>query len=308
MAARRMGNPPIRRAFFFGICVRARASVACRIPFYMPPVPRRVVIAFALSIFLHGVIFSVMALTSALGPAKSAVEEKDEPTADEPLEVVIRAAPRLAPDLPEPEEQLVVRVKEEEAVMKMEAVVERTQLDPESLKKSETAPENPEFLAAHHSQAGKRKTASPPPQPTPVPNLKPGQPLFRTADSAPPEPSPAPELPEPEGGEGEEGGVAAIGAWRKAIANAVGSRWERFRQSKMGLLAVGSVRMKFAIDAKGRVSDIRVHSNTAGPENAEYATRSIAEAEIPPIPPERLARLPGGRVEVEFTFTIYPAH
>ncbi len=266
---------------------------------------RRVVIAFAVSLFLHGVIFSVLALTSQIAPA---TPRQQEEIADEPLEVVFQAAP--------PEravEKMAFRVEEKEKeaqplAMQMEIAVERTQLDPDHLKKSEKAPENAEFLASHHSlpgKAAKPQVTAALPRPTPV---SPGQaPSFRTALPVPSTEAAPPQENKSEGEE-EEGGVAAIGAWKKAVANAIGSRWDQFRKSKLDLLAVGSVRMKFAIDEHGRATDVRIASNTAGPANASYAARSIAEAEIPPIPPERLARLPGGRVEVEFTFTIYPAH
>jgi outer membrane biosynthesis protein TonB len=259
--------------------------------------PRRVIIAFAASLVLHGILFSVLALTSAF-EAVATPSPEGGLAASEPLEVVFQATPRA-----EEKQKMAFRVEEKEPPLLArmeEAAVERTQLDPASLKKSEEPPEHPEFLAAHHSSPSTQKPKARP-QPTPV--VSANQPSFRTANPAlPPEPAAAEEESE------EEIGVAAIGAWKKAVANAVGSRWDVYRRKKLDLLAVGSVRMKFTIDARGRVANVRVASNTAGPTNATYASRSISEAEIPPIPPDRLARLPDGRVEVEYTFTIYPAH
>jgi len=221
-------------------------------------------------------------------------------------------------------------------VVPLDASAEKTELDPAHLKKADKAPENAKFLAAHDSVASKAKgrkkgasptppgeAASPFPKPTPLGAVAatptPG-PSFRTALPRPTPlsmPEAKPPAPEKEevaaslaigsGEEGDEDGIDAIGAWKKAVANPIGVRWNFYRESKLDLLAVGSVRIKFAIDAKGHASEVRVLSNTANPTNALYAVRSIMEAEIPPIPPERLARLPGGRVEVEFTFTIFPS-
>jgi len=261
---------------------------------------RRVLIAFAVSLLVHGIFFAVLALNSQPAPALADEAKPD----DKPLEVVFQAAPKPEE---EPPPVTVAPAPQAPLLMRMDLEAEKTTLDPVHLKKSEKAPENATFLASHHSQATRasKQVASPLPKPTPVDAAR--LPSFRTAL---PTPSPSPatfagDESAPE--ESEEGSVAAIGAWKKAVANAIGTRWDEYRQSKLNLLAVGSVRMKFTIDARGRISDVRALSNTAGAANAGYAKRSITEAEIPPIPPERLARLPGGRVEVEYTFTILPA-
>jgi len=292
----------------------------------MPP-SRRVVIAVALSVFLHVIIFTVLALLPQ--PAQVPLSPDEPiPADDKPLEVVFASMAPIA----EPEPTPMPKLLEAPLTASLGAQAEKTQLDPARLKKADHAPEHPEFLAAHDSQEthSRRGTetaqATPPPEPeptppsmprpTPLPSVTP-PPAFRTALRHPtpvpailparPRSTPAPAAGSPQGdGNDDTTGVAAIGAWKKAVGNAIGSCWNFYRQSRLDLLAVGSVRIKFAIDAQGHASGVRVLSNTATPTNALYAARSIKEAEIPPIPPERLARLPGGRVEVEFTFTIFP--
>ena len=154
------------------------------------------------------------------------------------------------------------------------------------------------------------RTSLPRPTPTLVANAKPS-----VSPSPSPISTPAPALaasglsgdtPPGVSGTDDEVGVDAIGKWNKAVGSAVGSCWNFYRQSKMDLLTVGEVRIKFSVDGQGHVSDVRIVSNTGSPSNAIYAVRSVREAEIPPVPAERLARLPGGRVEYTFTLTILP--
>ena len=150
--------------------------------------------------------------------------------------------------------------------------------------------------------------------PTPKPAVAPAPAPAPTPEGAKPSPPPvsgsgtplAGEVPQGATGEDSEVGIDAIGTWTKAVGNAVGSCWNFYRQSKMDLLVVGDVRIKFLVDARGHVSEVGIITNSANPTNAMYAVRSVREAEIPPIPPERLARVPGGRVAFDVTLTILP--
>lgn len=177
------------------------------------------------------------------------------------------------------------------------------------------------------------ESAMPKPTPVPLPHAAATAPFFRTslpkptplgsatatpAPLATPAPSAQPspaasgssgmlagETPTGQIGDDDEVGVDAVGKWSKAVGNAVGSCWNFYRQSKADLLDVGDVVVKFTIDANRQVSEINVISNTASANNAVYAVRSVREAEIPPVPPERLARSPDGRISVKLILTIY---
>lgn len=285
-------------------------------------VPRRVYYATLASLVIHGMIFGVLALTTRFTPDfqkhKEAALLAVAPIPEEPLEVVFHAAPEPTPSpalTPPPEPSKPLSPKPLNDAAKAEIMALQTQLDPKQLQKTDTAPENAKVIASHHSKATKARARSSDalPRPTPVPKANANS-LFRTASpalapSGPPEP-PASRLPDPADSdaleESETGSVAALGEWRQAVANAIGVCWDRYRNSRKEALVLGSVLIRFRVDAEGKVSDLRVQSNTAGPTNAMYATRSIIEAKIPPIPPERVQKLPGGRVEIDFTFTIYP--
>ena len=151
-------------------------------------------------------------------------------------------------------------------------------LDPENLKKADKAPEKPKILAGHDSETT-------PPQPDFTATLE---------AAATPAPMPSPKV--------EEVGIDALGTYEKAVGNAIGVRWDLHSKH----LPVGEVQIKCVIDARGRVSDVKVLSNTAKAANAQIAIRAVKEAKIPPIPPERLAQIPSGRMEITYSFFSYP--
>lgn len=241
---------------------------------------RKRVMAGAASVAAHLLLFLVLAIVTAAPSselAKPRDEEASQSSAEEaPLEVVF---------LPPPKEEAAAVVP----VIAPEGA-ETYQLDPENLKESATPPEHARLLASHHSEGNA----------TPKPQLRAGVP-----------PPPEPPTGEGElviGGPAEPSGetVAAIGAWKKALGNAIGLRWDHYRKTRASSLVAGSVRLTFRIDAKGNVSNIRVLSNTGNPNNALLAVRAAKEARIPPIPSDRLRKLPGGTVDVELTLTILP--
>lgn len=105
-------------------------------------------------------------------------------------------------------------------------------------------------------------------------------------------------------------GVSAIGTplgrYKKAIADAVGSRWYYYINQRMDLITVGDVHIKFYVNEKGRVEGVRILSNTANDTFASYCMQSVTEAQIPQPPPDVLDRLNEGRLEIEYHFTLYP--
>ena len=240
----------------------------------------KVLVATALSVLAHVSFFTALAAWSA--PVLAPVDKEPE----KPLEVAFQPAPEMPP---QPETSAVPAEPAPEPPVSAHPA-QRMQLDPENLKKSETAPENPVAIAAHHSHATANTPAPTPevvpPTPTPDPALA----------LSSPKPVPADPQPTP-----EEVGIDALGNYGKAVGDAIGQRWEIHRKT----LPVGEVRIKFAIDAQGRVSELQVLSNTANAANALFAERAVKEAQIPPIPPERLAQLPGGRIEIVYSFTSY---
>jgi len=256
----------------------------------------KMMIAAALSVLMHVSLFTALALMPA-----APVVPVNRPDSEKPLEVTLQAAPE---PMPEPEAPVVAVEPPPLNPVETEAV--RMQLDPENLKKAEKAPEKAALIAAHDSQATPEKpeaaaTPPPPPLPPPAPTPTPSPTLvLQHAPTATPTPTPA------TNGPADEVGIDAIGNYSKAVANAIGARWSAYQQAQRDALPVGEVRIKFAIDAQGTVSALQVLSNTGTSVNAAFAVRALKEAKIPPIPLERLAQVPSGRIEITYTFTNYP--
>ena len=235
----------------------------------------KIVISGALSVLAHVSLFTVLALM----PENPPVPVNPTPE-DKPLEVAFATA-----------SETVDAVDSLGVPASADAL--RTQIDPENLKKADQAPEHPVAIAAHDSQAT---------PPNPVPAQTAPVPASPPDLSAVVEPMATPAAsPQP----AEEVGIDALGNYGKAVGNAIGVRSEFYRKTQKERLAVGEVRIKFTIDAQGRPSEVQVISNTASPANATIAMRAVQEAKIPPIPPERLAQVPGGRIKIVYTFTIY---
>jgi len=95
-----------------------------------------------------------------------------------------------------------------------------------------------------------------------------------------------------------------LGRYRKAISDAVGSSWYYHIGSRMDMFSIGTIKVLFTIEKDGKARNPRVLSNTSN-ESFEIVTiESIRAAEIPPIPPDVLPVLDGGRIEIDFSFSI----
>jgi outer membrane biosynthesis protein TonB len=72
----------------------------------------------------------------------------------------------------------------------------------------------------------------------------------------------------------------------------------------MDMFSYGTVSVVFIVDRNGKVKRPRVTSNTSN-ESFEIVTlESILSADIPPIPPDIVATLEGGQIEIDYTFSI----
>jgi len=94
--------------------------------------------------------------------------------------------------------------------------------------------------------------------------------------------------------------------YRKQVNDAIGSRWYYYIRQRMDLIAFGSVRISFLIDAQGHVSATRVDSNTSNQSLADVSLRAVRDAEIAPPPNVASATMSHEPLEWSLTFTYYP--
>lgn len=96
-----------------------------------------------------------------------------------------------------------------------------------------------------------------------------------------------------------------LGRYRKALSDAIGSRWYYYTTSRMDLISLGTARLRFYVKSDGTVEDIEIVSNTSNSCFGTFTLQAVLEAEIPPIPPDIAQTLENNRLEVEYTFTVY---
>lgn len=95
-----------------------------------------------------------------------------------------------------------------------------------------------------------------------------------------------------------------LGRYKKALSDAIGSRWYFYVSDQLALLSVGTLTIRFTVLENGRVTGVQVLGNSSNESFASVSIRSIMEADIPPIPPEVLEFLENQRIEVDYTFSI----
>lgn len=96
-----------------------------------------------------------------------------------------------------------------------------------------------------------------------------------------------------------------LGKYTKTVQDAIGSRWYQYVRAKMDVASIGTAVVEAEVDERGKIANLRVRSNTANEAFANICLQSFQEAQIPPIPPDVAAVLPGGKLPLEFSFTFH---
>jgi len=96
-----------------------------------------------------------------------------------------------------------------------------------------------------------------------------------------------------------------IGRYKKAVADAIGSRWYYYVDERMGLLSIGTVDVNFKVTASGKVIALRVVHSNGNESLTDCSLRSIMDAKLPPIPPDVVPTIQNGCLEIDYSFTIY---
>ena len=96
-----------------------------------------------------------------------------------------------------------------------------------------------------------------------------------------------------------------IGRYKKAVADAIGSRWYYYVNERMGLLSIGTVDVSFNVAPTGKVTGLHVVHSNSNESLTDCSLRSIMDAKLPPIPPDVARILQDGCLEIDYSFTIY---
>ncbi|CAN5315293.1 hypothetical protein BH20VER2_BH20VER2_00560 [soil metagenome] len=96
-----------------------------------------------------------------------------------------------------------------------------------------------------------------------------------------------------------------LGKYRKQVSDAIGQRWYYHIKSRGDIASVGTAKVEAELDPSGNVVNLRVTSNSSNEAFANICLQSFQEAQIPPIPPDLVATLPGGKLPLDFSFTFF---
>jgi len=156
----------------------------------------------------------------------------------------------------------------------------------------------------------KQQTATPKPTPVEAQNSTPEIAPQRSTNPAPSSFQPQTRITRIHGNISTRGRASVealgtpLGRYKKMMSDAIGSRWYYYVNNQMGLLNIGSVTISFIVEKSGKVSNIKVESNTSNDSFAACSAQAIMDAEIPPIPSQLIPMLEGGRIQIDYTFTI----
>ena len=91
-------------------------------------------------------------------------------------------------------------------------------------------------------------------------------------------------------------------AFKKDLADQVGRVWHRDVEASSQKIALGTIRIALTVSPDGKITNVRVLSNTSNKLFAKICLSAIQHANIPPVPQELLS---DGQFEDEITFTVF---
>jgi hypothetical protein len=150
-----------------------------------------------------------------------------------------------------------------------------------------------------------------------------------TSASTPPPPAPAPALASADDGLFAEGmspeerfnmingdttriGQNAVdaeatemGRYKKSVNDVIKQRWHRYRQDRGADVSWGVLKLRFRVDANGRVSALTVVENKADTALVELSMRAIVDSKLPPMPAAVATEVGSEGLEIQYDIIIY---
>jgi hypothetical protein len=90
--------------------------------------------------------------------------------------------------------------------------------------------------------------------------------------------------------------------FEKRLHDQIGSVWYRYMQANSKKVALGTVRIALTVSPDGKITKLRVLSNTSNQLFAKICLRAIQETKIPPVPIDLLTH---GEFEGEISFNVF---
>jgi hypothetical protein len=99
----------------------------------------------------------------------------------------------------------------------------------------------------------------------------------------------------------------ALTAYQKLVNDRIGQRWFVGVNKHKDSVVVGTLTMSFRIESDGRVTNLKIRSNTSNELFGTICTAAVLESKLPPLPDEVKRELHHDFLESgDMSFTLYP--
>ena len=95
-----------------------------------------------------------------------------------------------------------------------------------------------------------------------------------------------------------------IDAYQARVVTSIGPVWRRLATDNAPRLSPGTAHVAFIITPEGRAQNLRVVANSGNPLLAAVSIVALRSSKFPPIPRDVMRRLPNGRFDSDFYFTV----
>jgi hypothetical protein len=97
-----------------------------------------------------------------------------------------------------------------------------------------------------------------------------------------------------------------LGRYMRSVTGAIEKLWHRKRLLNADFVTYGSIRLKFMVNQRGEVEELRiVNPDKANPVMQDFTLNAVLEAKIPKMPSDIVSILDHERLPVTYDIIIY---
>lgn len=108
-----------------------------------------------------------------------------------------------------------------------------------------------------------------------------------------------------EGEDAVDAVATPMGRYKKAVRDAISSKWHEYRRKNADFVTWGILKLEFAVDPSGRVRDLQITKNEANAMLAEFSLKAIREAVLPPMPADVAKSVGSKGLVIQYDIIIY---